>query len=573
MISMNRQINVFFTLALAALMITSALALSAIIVSSEDSGGTDSHIAIDGNAGGSGQFEWNEIHGFVITEDHDKVNEEFDVVVCENRPKYNNDNQEYQPSGYIFGEVTGIEWTDDPEPSIEVTEDDFYAYTDDGINLTVYILGSYEREGPGGTEVRQAYKDVLVQRPNHAPKAVAMVVDCDDDGNGNWTGWKNAAQHDELTYYTSAEGNSVKFYLNGSDSWDEDGDNITEYRWDLDGDNKFGGESREREMNTTVFLGVGSWKLGLMVGDGHKYSSIVDINILIRTPKKYPDLTVIEISTENYGVSDTIEKGDKATVRAQVKNIGDSEANESFSVLMEYKYMDTNEDYEYMDTLLITDVIIVNEVYFAEFVWDTGKVEYLPGTYRFRAEVDVDDDQKELRETNNIFESENQTLEPPEFEYPPELSISGEEQSATAAAVNDIVYINITVKNDGDGPAKYVDLRYYIDNEYQYTAPIDLINPDGDEKMYSFVFSGDTIATYRMYVEVWDDGLKIATSKDFSVAVSGEIHDKTNVTDPTTDEEDEGNMMIPIAIGAVVVIAGVGGAIGFFMKKKDEDVW
>jgi hypothetical protein len=591
MISMKKQLNILITIVLIALLMMSLPGAIFCVQAAEDpEGGTDPDIRLgECQAGGSGEFLWNQMHGFVMIEDQEKVDEPFNISISED-VKYYPVEDKWKPQGHIYGELHDIIWYEEGEdgkiePWKEISLDDFYEYSDDGINLTVYVLGEYWREQPGEDELRQAYKEVLVQRPNHAPTAVPWVVDSDEYGNGNWSGWKNISdpqdlnEDGELVYYISSEGIDVQFYLNASHSWDVDGDNITDWRWDLDGDGHFGQESRERKENTTVYLGVGDHILGLMVGDGNKYSSVVDIRIVIRTPIRYPDLTINEISVVNIdGLSSEIYKEDRAKITAHVKNIGDNESNEKFDVYFEYKFLDTNEPFMELGTdprVTVTETILVNGLKLVEAVWDTGSDDFYPGNYTFRATVDPDEEVRELREQNNVFESdENITLFAAIDEGIPSISIVNPvEVSKYDAWVNEIVYINITLENTGTGDARYVDILYYIDGEWQHTLTVINLAKNSEETT-SFVFSGDTNKTYKLRFEIKDNGVKVDETDTYSIKVEGNIPGPGDWTEPDTPEgDDEGNEMIPIIIAVVVVVGGIGGAGFFFMKKKDEDVW
>ncbi|MCK4614977.1 MAG: hypothetical protein KAU14_09250 [Thermoplasmata archaeon] len=481
----------------------------------EGDGGTDQHIRLSECQTDGEGFDWNEIHGFAILEDDEVIDEEFNVSISED-VKYYSSEDKYKPVGHIFGELHEIHCDDDPEPSITITQNDFDAYKDDKINLTVYILVEYWREGSGEDELRQAYREVLVQRPNNAPVAMAMITDSDEYENGNWTGWKNASdpkdlnEDGELSYYISSEGINVLFYLNASNSWDIDKDNITDWRWDLDGDGHFGKESREQKMNTTVYLGVGDHILGLMVGDGNKYSQKQDILIFIRTSQRKPDFTIDEISAVNIDeLSSDIFKGDGAKITVYVRNIGDNESNETFDVNFEYKSVDTNGTFIAMGSVTVTDTIIVNGVKLVELIWNTGNESFNPGEYRFRATVDYSEKVKELRERNNVFTSkENVTLLKEVITGDACVLIEEIKLSKTFALVNEIVYINISLKNEGEGYARYVDIFYHINGEEQYFRTIYVI-PAGGNESATFTFSEDTVGNYNLTFSVYDNQVQV----------------------------------------------------------------
>lgn len=589
---MNAHLKTLGVAIVFASLLLTGFALTPIFAKGEDTGGTDDKIWIDGNAGGSGETIWREVHGFVIVDNDVKRDEEFNVTICEN-VKYDSEKREYYAAGHIFGELHGIVWTDDPEPSIIISQEDFDTYKEDAVNLTVYVFGEYiNTDGPTGDELRQAYKEILVQRPNHAPKAKAMITSSDVDDNGIWDNWTviENNEHGDVIYYIDSEGISVKFFLNASISTDQDGDNITEVRWDLDGDGvDFGHESRERDMNTTVYLGEGDHILGLIVGDGNKNSQVLDIRITVRQPIRYPDLTIQDITVVNKNGLDEINPGDRCAVRAQVKNIGDAVTNDSepFDVLFEYWYRDTSPDEPIWIELgreTAAETISVSNFIFVEYPWDISE-DFTPGIYSFRATADVDDDVKELREQNNVFppdgeemNAENVTVEQGEAQGNPTISIVGVTQSHTEAHVNELVSMNVTLKNTGDGDARYVDIYYYVDNSFQYYLTIDNLPMDGSEVSTEFFFSGDTNNTspgFRIKFEVRDDGQVKETSDPITIRVSGGTGGGVIPDDPETPSDDGSGIdeNLPLIIVAVVVIGGLGGAGFFFMRKKDEDVW
>lgn len=536
----------------------------------DDSGGEAKVYAA---AGGSGEFSWNVIHGFVMEkQEGEKYNGTFNVTICE-YVKYG------EPRGYIFGTLNDIHWYDDPEPRIECSKEelDEYGNPDGKGNYTVYAVEWYnDTSNPGDPVNISGWVKVDIMKPNHAPVPVAWIVDCDEEGNGNWSGWKNtSAGEDGLIYYVGSDSVSVKFYLNASASWDPDGDNITEYRWDLDENSKFGEYAAEKRMNTTATYGVGGHTIGLMVADGMTWSKVLDIHITIRTPEKHPDLTIISITVENMEVEKSrIEKMDRAKVIAYVKNIGDNSTQHSFDVLFEYRFMDTNEDYQPLDSIRVTEVLSPNKIVGVDIPWDTGSEDIIPGNYTFRAVVDVNDEIRELDETNNEKESgEVELYRSSESGGTPVLSIDNISLSKTRARVNEVVYINVTLTNSGDGDAKYVDIHYYLDGVQQTYLTIDRLKA-GEEKTKTFVFSGDTDGTFHLKFTVRDDGAVVETSPTYTVVVYKES------TEPPAPPKPEDNSTttsigdyLPYLVVGVVLAAGAGGGAFFYMKKKEEDIW
>jgi len=133
-----------------------------------DSGGTDSNIQVDGYAGGSGEFSWNDIHAFVIWEDDSKIDDKFNVTICE-RVVWDSGESKYRPAGHIFGQLSDIIWYDDPEPRFKLSKEEFIEYKNDK-NLTVYILGEYLRND---VEERQAYQDIVITIPGPTAEIIS----------------------------------------------------------------------------------------------------------------------------------------------------------------------------------------------------------------------------------------------------------------------------------------------------------------------------------------------------------------------------------------------------------------
>jgi hypothetical protein len=587
MILMNEQ-KTFLIILLMTGLIISAFPVFPIQVegANPSSGGTDGDNPwIDGHPWGG--EKWRTLYGFVMVEGSEKVEETFNVTICGD-VKQDKDTREYYAVEPIYGELKDIQWADEEE--FTITQQQFDEHKEDLINLTVYILGDYYRENPGSgqNELRQAYKDVQIQRPNHAPKAIARISNSDLDGNNleNWTQIESN-EDPEVIYYIDSEGIQVKFYFDANSSTDEDDDDITGFYWDLDGDNAFGAYKEEQKEYPVVYLGEGDHLLGLRVSDGDMESKILDIKIIIKLPIRYPDLTIQDLQVVNKNGEEDIIKDDRAGVLAHVKNIGDNatRADLDFDVYFEYWYRDGSPeepDWRELGTVTVSETIGVNGLKLVEAPWDTGNPDFLPGIYSFKATVDYSDTMKELREKNNVFpaeedemEAENITLQDGGDSGEPTISIVDVVPSKTDAWVNELVYINITLKNTGTGNARYVDIYYYVDNSFQYYKTIDSLPNDGQPVAESFVFSGDTNNTYKIKLEVRDDGEVKKTSDTFTILVSGGGGGGGGPGPDTGGGEDDSglNENVPIIILAVVIVGGLGGSGFFFMKKKDEDVW
>lgn len=267
--------NITFLFFLSFVIILLLLTLSADSRGEEESGGSDENITLDANPGGSGDFGWNVTHGFVIKEHQSKVDEEFTIVMCE-EIKYNNTLKKHEPAGYIFGELRDIRWDDDPPPFIRLSEEDFHEFKHDESNVSIYVYGEYEEDKPGDSEYRYAFFLLTISKPNHEPVAVARMA---LPATWNWS----IVNETNVTRFFVESVDPMELWFNGSHSWDVDLDPITDWKWDLDGDGKFGYTYPERGMNISAsFSHSRRYELGLMVIDKRgKVSNIRNFTIEI----------------------------------------------------------------------------------------------------------------------------------------------------------------------------------------------------------------------------------------------------------------------------------------------------
>jgi len=241
--------------------------------SGEEGGGSDENVTVEANAGGGGEFQWNDTRAFVIKEHDYKIDDEFNIVICE-EIKYNTTKKKHEPVGHIFGELYGIQWDDDPPPMIRITGEDFQKYQHDESNISVYIYGDYYNEAQ--EKVRYAYIQLIITRPNHAPTPVAQV-----SGSDEWN-WSTVNETNSARFIVE-DTEPLVLWFNGSSSWDVDLDNITNWKWDLDGDGKFGYTHKERGINKSAsFSHDTAYELGLIVIDERgKISGILNFTIEI----------------------------------------------------------------------------------------------------------------------------------------------------------------------------------------------------------------------------------------------------------------------------------------------------
>jgi hypothetical protein len=550
----------------------------------EEEGGTDKNIRVIGNPGGG--FEWNEFHGFAMIEGDDKVNDTtFNITLC-TEVKWKSqgeDGPNWYAMGHIFGELIDIMWDDIPEPSMIIPREELDANKaddDDEFNTTVYIVGEYLNEGPSSDDVRKAYLKTKVARPNHAPNPVAMITNEDEAEGGQWDNWSRVDSSNkevELIYYIEASGQYAQLHLNASSSTDQDDDNITEVRWDLDGDGSFGATSSERGMNTTYHFAEGDWLVGLMVGDGNKYSDPpLDIKIIIKLPIKYPDLEINRVEVINMNKEVEIMQGDRLSIISHVKNVGDVEFNNGFDILYEYWHLESDPAPYWNDigTERFTPELTVNGLYLAQYPWDLAADSYPEGTYVIRATVDYNEQIDELREMNNVGESGNVTVLVANCAAcQPEISFENIQVSTLTPRINTLVNITVTIENNGDHDARWVDIHYYLNSVREVVHTFELIERDSNAS-HIFVFSPDTNGTHEIYFEVHDDGRFLEKTNTVSITVNRTIIIVEPEPDPPKDDDELPVIFIAAGAGMIAVVAIMVAIVMNVKKgKKDDDIW
>ena len=556
---MMKNLSNVFTLVVTGLMIL-AIPISFTVAGEEESDGTTG-TKMGAEAGGSGDFAWNDIHAFYIEENDDKIDDLFNVTVCEARPKDKGTGDGMQPSGYIFGELNDITWDDDPAPTITISSQDFEDYKEDANNLTVYALGKYyDADNPDENERdRWAYKTVTVTKPNNPPTPVARVAE-----EGNWT-WINLTVESEVTFIV--EEDTITLWFDASLSWDVDDEDVTGWAWELNGDGKFGGAGETQEnVSRELSQDMSYVDLGLKVFDerGKESTGSVDFTIHIESPAQLPDLAVGEINYENknknkanYEVTDVI------IIQPKIKNIGEKDTENAFSVLIEYS-TDNGANYLELTPIEITDPIASNNFQLLTYQWDTGG--FTDGSYRIRVTADKDAEVEEEHEDNNQNTTNLISLEPKSGTGTPELSFESLIADRTSVNVNVQVNITVTIKNTGTGDANYVDIKFDINGEYMYFRTIDLIVANTNESII-IPFTGDAKGDYILGFILEDDKTQIGTKQTVTITVT-----KDTIIIPPDENGDgtgsDGGGFIPGFELAVLMGAVLVGSILFSRRKR-----
>jgi len=552
---MKMNLKVIISVMLAGIMAFSLP--GALVVQAADpgeSGGTDG-TSMSAAAGGSGDFAWNQIHAFAIMENDKKISEKFNVTVCENLKQKDG---RWHPTGHIFGTLREIHWNDSPAPHIDISDSDFDTYKQDENNLTLYVYGNYTNNSIQGDEDRYAYKEITIEKPNHAPVPVAMVAE-----QGNWT-WTNLSQTNDITFVTSGE-DSITLVFDATDSWDPDKDNVTTWKWDLDGDSQFGGAGEQGVNRSRVYSAGQTYHLGLIVGDERgKLSNPLDFTIRVKTPQRKPDLNITEITYENKNQNkENFNVGDMIIIHPKLKNIGGNETSEAFKV--ELQYSKDGGHFQHLGDIEVTDSISANGgVKLLTYNWDTGGFE--PGHYVIKAIADSENVIDEEYEDNNEAQTNTINLEQSSTAGSPDLSIESVTADKTTAYVNENVNITVSVKNSGDANGTYVDIDYYINDAYQFPNNIEIV-PAGGNASTTFVFNGDAPGTYTLKFIGKDNDVEFG-SQTITITVQKRTNPNPNSTNNNTTSSSSGGGFIPGFELVPLTVAGIGAAAIYARRKR-----
>jgi len=88
-----------------------------------------------------------------------------------------------------------------------------------------------------------------------------------------------------------------------------------------------------------------------------------------------------------------------------------------------------------------------------------------------------------------------------------ELSIESVIPEKTHVKINEPINVTVTVRNDGDEEARYVDVYYSINGAFQYYKTIDELDANASESVV-YVFSGDSKGKFTLTFTGKDDGME-----------------------------------------------------------------
>ena len=239
-----------------------------------------------------------------------------------------------------------------------------------------------------------------------------------------------------------------------------------------------------------------------------------------------PDLAITGIVLGNANGDEMIVKGDRGIIHVYVTNLGEDLVGDRFDILVEYWYHanEYREEWYFLKVVSEERTFGVQRIESSTIVWETGINDYKPGTYTFRARLLLDPSTPDGNETNNVFpvnfsdyEETTVTLQEPDFRGTPEIRIINITATLQYARVNELVFINVTIRNSGDADARYVDIYYYINHEFMYFQTIERLGAGNDTATMNFMFWPDARGSYDIHFEVRDDGRMVHYSEAITI--------------------------------------------------------
>jgi len=315
--------------------------------------------------------------------------------------------------------------------------------------------------------------------PNEKPVAVPLLSLKDelmDESEGS----------DYLEVELDASG-SVDVWFHTNFSYDpNESDDIVKFQWDLDRDGNFAETDADEGYGngscplhfSRTYEQAGDYYYDFMCTDGETSSSIVTVHLKIIKPEERPDLTITgSIDIETKDGKDEFHKQDTIVLTYTVKNVGNKYLEEDLAVRVYAAYRATQEDeWGAWEDISEDDIIVTftedkpledGKTWTDTFEWFTGDDDVDVGYYKFRLELDPEDDIEEyledkdqdetnMKETGEIFLDEEE--EPP---GDPVLSLK-DFVVPERVQVLDLVTILVTVDNDGEGDG-YVRVLLLVD--------------------------------------------------------------------------------------------------------------
>lgn len=258
--------------------------------------------------------------------------------------------------------------------------------------------------------------------------------------------WKNVTGTGKAMYLVE-RGGSIMIRFSAKESWDEDGDEINDWDWDLDSDGWFGWTGMEESELTEYTYSAGTYELGLKVGDGVDISEAAVFTLIVFESPTKPDLTIQEIVITNLEPGKTsFDPRDSVVIRTAILNSGLNDTLEAFTVRIEVSY-NGGTSYTKLEDATVSNFLAPSELVEVITIWNTGDDDLFLGDVIIRARADplnrmIEDDEDNNEGTGEMtFED---TL-PPEIIKPISvydiIGVNGEEQLTLSGEATDNVNV------------------------------------------------------------------------------------------------------------------------------------
>jgi len=323
---------------------------------------------------------------------------------------------------------------------------------------------------------------------------------------------------------TLSKDGMLTVYFTGEESFDDDGDELS-YYWDIDGDGNYEtGEESGDNLNETGmnyqynYTETGSYRLKFRVADGSFESGSIFFNIEVKETEKKPELFVDDVTVETGDGENALDadiyKGDELEIAAFIRNHDESGYGAptpgDVRVAIYYALKSDNYDSWYLfdDMPINLGRLNIEGQKKASFTWDTSGSGFPPDEYKVRVVVDEDDDVEEWDEENNAGTYDGivelQALPPPRY---PEISMGDIELNSSRIQVNDVVEVDVTILNTGDGDGEFIFIKLFIDNEYRKTSSSFAVPAGGARKLSDtdngvFMWSPAEAGNYTLRLEL-----------------------------------------------------------------------
>lgn len=239
---------------------------------------------------------------------------------------------------------------------------------------------------------------------------------------------------------------------------------------------------------------------------------------LTATNYQSPDLTIFDIDlTESSTIPSSV-----YVITCRVLNSGKASAGTSFVGF----YLSTDANYSTNDTFIGKGAVsaLAPGANSVEATFYTMPTSLPAGIYYILFRADIDNEVNESNENNNVSSIE--------VTVKPDLVVINETAAPTAAAPGGLISTTCTVKNQGNGPAGYSYLRYYLSTNNTY---------DNNDTYLGYDFVGGLTSGQTSDEDVSFNLPSTLTSGTYYILFRADNNDKV-------DESNENNNLTYIQI-------------------------